>query len=444
MSKYDPLGKYLSGLTVNEIELPYAEISGILGFELPPSHANRSWWCNDPKKAQAKAWLINGWETTSVKAGKVRFVRSKRQWDIQAPREKGFKEFARQKMSVLLETTLRRKAVNRVPRPFDMVSDDETIVGEIMSLKSIKGRKTPLSKFTLIDQRLWFLQATGAPKRFLVVGGDREVIEAWLKRYRRMLDWHYRVYYIDQSGKEELLKSGWFKPLLQRERRESSGYNPRRAVVRTEVPTQSEQTYTTHQPEQEHVKPIAVETVTTAVEPFCETVMADVWTYQPEQKHVEPIATESFAETTLQTDGEHNCVDQCEPETALTIEEASSSPEPSEPFTTNNEVKVTDLETPPALPITVPTKENEPTKCSHEKREYYAYRKTKAGWYVRIFRCSICGKSFSDEEIKCNNHKWKFLGWHIFQGQYGPVWKCKMCGKLTLWKGRFEPPKDMP
>ena len=63
-SKYQPLYEFLNPLEERERLMPFAEIEGILGFDLPPSaRAHRAWWANDRRLyRQSQAWLEAGWE----------------------------------------------------------------------------------------------------------------------------------------------------------------------------------------------------------------------------------------------------------------------------------------------------------------------------------------------------------------------------------------------
>lgn len=81
MAKYDPLARYLTEQVSEVITLSFAEISAILGDELPQSaYDHRPWWANryDGKDAQNLGWQSAGWETKDVdmKRERVTFVRT--------------------------------------------------------------------------------------------------------------------------------------------------------------------------------------------------------------------------------------------------------------------------------------------------------------------------------------------------------------------------------
>jgi hypothetical protein len=67
MSKYQPLGKYLSQQDRAYISMTFREIERIVGRNLPPSKAHRAWWSNNPtNNVMTKQWLNAGYETESV------------------------------------------------------------------------------------------------------------------------------------------------------------------------------------------------------------------------------------------------------------------------------------------------------------------------------------------------------------------------------------------
>lgn len=67
MSKYHPLGRYLSRQGAREIRLTFGEIEKVLGFELPASARNhRPWWANNPSHVMARVWLDAGYASEQV------------------------------------------------------------------------------------------------------------------------------------------------------------------------------------------------------------------------------------------------------------------------------------------------------------------------------------------------------------------------------------------
>ncbi len=75
---YRPLFEYLQSQTVDEIQLTFGEIEGILGRPLPPAaRTYNAWWGNDGR-GQAKAWMGANRRTKlpRIKEERVAFVRA--------------------------------------------------------------------------------------------------------------------------------------------------------------------------------------------------------------------------------------------------------------------------------------------------------------------------------------------------------------------------------
>lgn len=80
MSKYEPLGQFLSKLDARHWRPTFHELERLLEFELPASARKRAaWWANEVKGAQsqAKAWMDAGWqvERADIAKGVVSFVK---------------------------------------------------------------------------------------------------------------------------------------------------------------------------------------------------------------------------------------------------------------------------------------------------------------------------------------------------------------------------------
>lgn len=75
---------------------------------------------------------------------------------------------------------------NGVKKKFDLVSPDQRIVGDAKRYTSLK---TPAAKWSTIAEYVWLLQKLD-PKTesFLVFGGDADVPERWLARFRPLAD----------------------------------------------------------------------------------------------------------------------------------------------------------------------------------------------------------------------------------------------------------------
>lgn len=68
MGRYDPLQKFLSQQTGNEVAMTFDQLERIIGAKLPSSALKgNAWWSNNPTNhAQAVAWLKAGFETVNV------------------------------------------------------------------------------------------------------------------------------------------------------------------------------------------------------------------------------------------------------------------------------------------------------------------------------------------------------------------------------------------
>jgi len=67
MSKYDPLGSYLSNQKRSHIPMTFNEIEQILGVQLPASKQYPAWWSNNmSNNVMTRQWLDAGYQTESV------------------------------------------------------------------------------------------------------------------------------------------------------------------------------------------------------------------------------------------------------------------------------------------------------------------------------------------------------------------------------------------
>jgi hypothetical protein len=68
MSKYDPLGHFLTANRFDEIPVTFEEIERILGFPLPEkSKRMRAWWSNNPDNSVlTRVWLDAGFRSEQV------------------------------------------------------------------------------------------------------------------------------------------------------------------------------------------------------------------------------------------------------------------------------------------------------------------------------------------------------------------------------------------
>jgi hypothetical protein len=67
-SKYDILGRFLSGRRESEIRMTFKDVEQVLGFDLPPSaREHPAWWSNNVgTNVAVKSWRNAGWRTARV------------------------------------------------------------------------------------------------------------------------------------------------------------------------------------------------------------------------------------------------------------------------------------------------------------------------------------------------------------------------------------------
>jgi len=212
MGKYENLGRFLTHLLENHVNLPMEKIEEILGFPLPTSSIKfRPWWANDRTHVQASdGWMKFGWtvETVDFTGRTVTFskkdnipVQEPRKTHSVEPREMNpirFEEVARATMSVYFKKELSPRKLQGFPKLFDLVSSDGTIIGDAKYLTMVGGTSIPPAKFATIAEYVWLLEKLSAKKKFLVFGNDKRVPEEWLKRYG-MLVTDVEFYFIDEN-----------------------------------------------------------------------------------------------------------------------------------------------------------------------------------------------------------------------------------------------------
>ena len=114
------------------------------------------------------------------------------------PRE--FEKFARERMSRHLGVQLKERSPAGFPKRFDLVSDDDGIVGDAKYLTLVGGLRQPPAKLMEITGHVWLLEKVAARQRFLVFGNQREVPEMWLRKYGR-LPTNVEFYFLEPSGR---------------------------------------------------------------------------------------------------------------------------------------------------------------------------------------------------------------------------------------------------
>lgn len=116
-----------------------------------------------------------------------------------------FEHLAEQVMSRHFGQPLQHGTPPGIPKEFDLVSADGSIVGDAKHYKLVRGKNLPPAKFSTIAEHVWLLEKTKASHRFLVFGNQREVPIKWLQRYGHLLE-NIEFYFVTNDGCLERLK----------------------------------------------------------------------------------------------------------------------------------------------------------------------------------------------------------------------------------------------
>jgi hypothetical protein len=118
---------------------------------------------------------------------------------------KEFEDTARKTMSDYFGVRLIEKKPKGFPKKFDMVSVDETIVGDAKFLTLVHGEKFPPAKMMEITGHVWLLEKVNVKNPFLVFGNQREVPDLWLEKYGKYKQ-NVRFFFISQTSNLEELE----------------------------------------------------------------------------------------------------------------------------------------------------------------------------------------------------------------------------------------------
>ena len=107
-------------------------------------------------------------------------------------------------MSEHFSISLTSGEVPGVPKKFDMVSKEYSIVGDAKYYTLVGGKRLPPAKFSVIAEYVWLLEKTAAPTTFLVFGNQRDVPILWLELYGTLVS-TVDFYFLTDDGDLELL-----------------------------------------------------------------------------------------------------------------------------------------------------------------------------------------------------------------------------------------------
>lgn len=115
-----------------------------------------------------------------------------------------FEQIAAQALSRHYGTPLRKGTLPGVPKLFDLVSEDGSVVGDAKYFTLVGGKRLPPAKFSVIAEYVWLLENVEARDRFLVFGNQREVPADWLRKYGHLVK-KVTFYYLSADGQLEQL-----------------------------------------------------------------------------------------------------------------------------------------------------------------------------------------------------------------------------------------------
>lgn len=220
MGKYAPLGRLLAkkgeqGQT--RVELTFDQIEAVIPGQLPASASeHRAWWANTATShVQAQeGWLESGWkvDSTDLETETVVFEQERTisitERDT-TPRDISTKETwlvaANDAAMNHYQAGLHKRTIDPVPKPFPLVNEDETIVGDKTYAKMLKGGKTPYAVHSTISETVWLLQNTDAEHRFIIFGNDRRVPQTWIDRFGHLAN-GITFHYLETDGQLEVIK----------------------------------------------------------------------------------------------------------------------------------------------------------------------------------------------------------------------------------------------
>ncbi|AEG14634.1 hypothetical protein Desku_1044 [Desulfofundulus kuznetsovii DSM 6115] len=111
-----------------------------------------------------------------------------------------FEVHARRRMSEFFGVELNPGTYSNIPKKFDMVSPDRSIIGDAKYYTLVRGTQIPPAKFSIISEHVWLLEKTDSKIKFLVFGNDRRVPEEWLARYGHLVT-NVQFFFLDpQNG----------------------------------------------------------------------------------------------------------------------------------------------------------------------------------------------------------------------------------------------------
>ncbi len=115
------------------------------------------------------------------------------------PSSASFESLARKVFSRYYGTPLKPGSLPGIPKKWDLLSEDGTIVGDAKYYTLVGGSSLPPAKFSTIAEHVWLLEKTNAQTKFLVFGNQIEVPQRWLARYGKLVS-DISFFFLDHEG----------------------------------------------------------------------------------------------------------------------------------------------------------------------------------------------------------------------------------------------------
>jgi len=117
----------------------------------------------------------------------------------ESPNSTSFESLARKVFSQYYGTPLKPGSLPGIPKKWDLLSEDGTIVGDAKYYTLVGGSSLPPAKFSTIAEHVWLLEKTSAQTKFLVFGNQVEVPQHWLARYGKLVS-GINFFFLDFEG----------------------------------------------------------------------------------------------------------------------------------------------------------------------------------------------------------------------------------------------------
>jgi len=117
-----------------------------------------------------------------------------------------FEDKARRAMEQHYGEPLHVGKCDGVPKAFDLVSPDKSIVGDAKYYTLVGGVSLPPAKYATIAEYVWLLEKTKATHKFLVFGNEYRVPQGWVKKYGH-LALGVDFFFLHSDGRLEQLRA---------------------------------------------------------------------------------------------------------------------------------------------------------------------------------------------------------------------------------------------